>query len=315
MVVGSPRSGTTLVQRLACEISGVRMPPETHFFTEFVPGLLARRTFPLDAAALSEEIGNYLALEGSRDLALVPQAVIDDLGGACERPFALFDALVRQLAGPAEVWGEKTPDHLVWWRALARAAPWLRFVAVVRDPRAVVASTLSMPWDDPRVPAWGDRTYLSHAARWAVLQDQVGAMHDTLGAERCLVLRYEDVVVDPGAARTALASFLGRPGVTELQVPSEGMVLPWEPWKRHAFDPVGTDRVSAWRATLGERRSRHVGAVCRAGMGRFGYVQGRPGPLRAAWAWAGLGPMTLGRVARYRRAYAGYMEAIDRCRL
>ena len=32
LMVGTPRSGTTLLQRLACELPGVGMPPETHFF-------------------------------------------------------------------------------------------------------------------------------------------------------------------------------------------------------------------------------------------------------------------------------------------
>lgn len=36
LIVGTPRSGTTLVQRLASELPGVAIPPETHFFSLFV---------------------------------------------------------------------------------------------------------------------------------------------------------------------------------------------------------------------------------------------------------------------------------------
>ena len=69
LVVGSPRSGTTLVQRLACEIPGVRMPAETHFFSQFATGLLARRSFPLTGEALVDEIGRFASLDSSRGLA------------------------------------------------------------------------------------------------------------------------------------------------------------------------------------------------------------------------------------------------------
>jgi hypothetical protein len=315
LVVGSPRSGTTLVQRLACEIPGVRMPPETHFFSEFVSGLMARRRFPLDADAIADEMGRFLILDSARGLHVDTPALVRDLGGTCASPYALFDALVRQLAGPAEVWGEKTPDHLLWWRPLAQAAPWLRFVVVVRDPRAVVASNLAMPWrQDGRIPAWGEQVHLAFAALWARLQRQVMAMEHTVDPGRRLVLRYEDVVDDPDAARRRIAVFLGRPPDAGLQAPPEDMVLPWEGWKAAALGPVTADRVTSWHETLGARRAADVAALCRSGMRHFGY-DGAPGPVDAAVAWARLGPRNCARLVRYRRAYDGYLGAIDRRRL
>jgi len=44
-IVGSPRSGTTLVQRLCCELEGVVVPYETHFFSAYLP--VCRPRFPL----------------------------------------------------------------------------------------------------------------------------------------------------------------------------------------------------------------------------------------------------------------------------
>ncbi|MGH9018593.1 MAG: sulfotransferase, partial [Acidimicrobiales bacterium] len=114
LVVGSPRSGTTLVQRLACEIPGVAMPPETHFFTRFAPHLVDHYRFPLRGPALVAAVADFAALH-TEGLAVDVDAVVDDMQGTCTRPLQLFDALVRHLAGPAQVWGEKTPGHLVWW--------------------------------------------------------------------------------------------------------------------------------------------------------------------------------------------------------
>ncbi|HVC69146.1 MAG TPA: sulfotransferase [Acidimicrobiales bacterium] len=316
LVVGSPRSGTTLVQRLACEIPGVGMPAETHFFSQFVTGLLERRSFPLEGPALTEEIGRFGSLDSARGLAVDATGVVKALGGVCRSPFDLFDALVRQLAGPAEIWGEKTPEHLLWWRPLSQCAPGLRFVVVVRDPRAVVASNLGMPWrDDGRIPAWGENVHLAFAEMWACVQDQVRLMESELGGDRVLRLRYEDVATDPDGARGRIARFLGRPPVTETVAAPEGIVLPWEPWKSAALGPVVTENFDAWRRSLGDRRAHEVAAVCRGGMTRYGYGDDAPSALRAKVTLARLGPRQLARTLRYRRAYRGYVTAIAGRRL
>jgi len=289
------------------------MPPETHFFSQFAAGLLARHSFPLSADVLAEEVGRFAALESSRGLVVDAGAIVEDLGGTCDSPFALFDAIVRHLAGPAEVWGEKTPEHLLWWRPLARAVPGLRFVVVVRDPRAVVASNMTMPWrGGGRIPAWGDNVHLAFAELWACLQRQVHAMGGELGSDRLLLLRYEDVAADPDGARQKIARFLGRPPVTGPVSAPEGIVLPWESWKQEALGPVVTEHLETWRSTLGSRRAHQVTAVCRVGMRRFGYGADAPTGARAAVTKAGLGPGQIVRSLRYRRAYGGYLAAIDR---
>ena len=312
LVVGSARSGTTLVQRLACEIPGIRMPAETHFFSGYARDLLERATFPLSGDVLAEEVGRFLDRDNAQGLDLDVDATVKDLGGSCAGPFALFDAVVRGLAGPAEVWGEKTPDHLLWWRPISRAAPWVRFVVVVRDPRAVVASSMSVPWrDNPELRDWGPRVHLAMAQRWAIDQHQAALLSAELGPDRCLVLRYEDVVADPGSVRAAVSGFLGRQITGALQAPPSNIVHPWEPWKRRALEEVGAGRVAVWRTELTRRQATDVAVVCRDGMRRFGY-RPRPGPSRAAWATIRIGRRTQGELAKFRDAYRWYQWEIDR---
>jgi hypothetical protein len=312
LVVGSPRSGTTLVQRLACEIPGVRMPPETHFFSQFAVGLMTRRRFPLDAAVLAEEIDRFASANHAGGLAIETGAVVDDLGGICARPYDLFEALVRHLAGPAEVFGEKTPNHLIWWRPIARAAPHISFVVVVRDPRAVVASNLDMPWrDDSTLPAWGDGMHRAFAVLWRFLQAQVPLMVETLTPRRCLVLRYEDVVADPEATRARLAVFLGRPRAGAPQAAPPGIVLPWETWKSDALAAISDSRVSSWGQALDRRQVDEISVVCRAGMQRFDYTEGLPSPAAVASTWARLGPAAGLRIARYSRSRRANLRTIE----
>jgi Sulfotransferase family len=332
-VVGNPRSGTTLVQRLACEIPGVRMPPETHFFSNFVLSLLGRRRFPLDTPALRQELHRFANRPRFPGLDVDVEAVVEDLGGTCARPFDLFDAVVRQLAGPAAVWGEKTPWHLLWWKAIHRAAPWVRFVVVVRDPRSVVASGLTMPWNESAwMKAWGDAVHVALAEEWRRFQHVAGHLQRSLGPERCLVLRYEDVVADPDAARRRIARLIGLtrggelPGPDlhrsdldgpelhgpELQSVPSPIVLDSEWWKGDALGPVADDRVASWRRTLDERQARQVSVVCRASMRRQGYRKAAPSVATSATGWREIGSDVTTRIMRTRLDNWRTQRRIDR---
>lgn len=314
LIVGTPRSGTTLVQRLACEISGVTMPPETHFLSGFVGGLLARRRFPLLAGAIREETERYLAEPTSVGLRLDPASIERQLGGRCDSPLQLFGALVRGLSGPGEVWGEKTPGHLRWWRPVVAAAPETKFVAVVRDPRAVVASSLRLPWRrDPSLAGWRGDLHRAFAGKWRHDQRLVLALARALGSERSLVLRYESVVADPEAARLSLAELLGRPAA-ERQPAPEGIVLSWETWKSRALGPVEQASAPAWREALSRRQCLEIADLCRGGMEAFGYA-GVPARLGSLVRVARGGREAYRRQGRLDGALAAQQRQIDATQL
>lgn len=276
LIVGTPRSGTTLVQRLACEIPGVAVPPETHFFSVFLPTLRRRRSFPLQAADLADELQRFTRLDTSRGLQVDVDDVVADIGDVCRDPFELFGALIRHLTAGAEIAGEKTPAHLWSWRVLARAFPKVKFVAVVRDPRAVVLSTLSMPWSR-------SRCHVQLAQRWARDQRDLAAATRRLRSERLLVLRYEEIVSDPGLAQRLLQEFLevpNRPGANRAAPAPPDLFLEWEWWKKSALGPVTTERVEAWRTRLTRNEVRNIESICRRQMRRHGY-EGAPRAIPA----------------------------------
>lgn len=289
LIVGTPRSGTTLVQRLACELPGVEVPPETHFLSLLAPGLLQRRRFPLAPAAVLEELERFAALRTSRGLRFDARGAAARLPLGATTALDLFGAVLRELAPSAAIVGEKTPNHLLWWRPLARAAPALRWVVAVRDPRAVVASYRE---------SWGARDHVVLAERWRSDQRQATALVRELGPGRALLLRYEDVVDRPGDARERLAAFLGVAAPVAGAAATTTIALPWETWKPGVDTPIGTGRKSAWRNVLSTDEAATVAAIAGGGMERFGYAE--PGALRGWPHTALIAPAVLRRRARFR---------------
>jgi len=206
LVVGSARSGTTLVQRLAWSLDGVRVPAETHFFSDFATDLARGWSFPLAGRDLADALAAYARRPYLRGVAFEPGRLADALGGACQGPLELFGAVVAELAGTGTeagdvLTGEKTPAHLLWWEPLSRRLPALRVVAVVRDPRAVAASHQALDWG---------RDPVAVARRWVDDLGRLSALWAALGPARSLVLRYEDVVAHPRGAVAAMGRLLGR---------------------------------------------------------------------------------------------------------
>lgn len=250
---------------MACDFPRVGMPPETHFFSRFLPGLTARRSFPLEGGALREELAAYAAMETSRGMALDVNGILERLGERCRSPLRLFLGIVAGLSPEVPLLGEKTPEHLAWWRPLTRSLPHLKLVAVVRDPRAVMASHARVPW--------GIRSAICLGEQWSLDESQVAAALRELGPKRCLVLRYEDVAARPEEAGRRLGEFLGAGNGVRHPSPSR-VVLDWEWWKQRALGPVLGERMHAWRQELDPEAAADITAVCRPGMLRHGYEEG-----------------------------------------
>jgi hypothetical protein len=320
LILGSPRAGTTLVQRLASELPGVAIPPETHFLTHLAQRVLALPR-PLGPEIIRSELQRYLRLRVVRGLDLDVDAVIRDLGGTCSSPMDLFASMLRTLCGDAQLIGEKTPMNLLWWRPVTRALPSVRLVGVVRDPRAVVASNLAV--------RWGPSNHAELAEWWSVAHRVVGRAAPRLGPDRFLLLTYEEVVADPDAARASLAMFLGldtNKPVAHREELSEGEgaspreskkagYLPWETWKQGAWGPITADRIDAWRSTLSPRQASEVAAICRTQMLRFGYLEDVPGRWRALRQLSRLSLGTQARRIRFRIKWSHQARKIERLEL
>jgi len=96
---------------------------------------------------------------------------------------------------------DKQTWSILWFDAILDLLPEARLVHMVRDPRDVAASTMTMRWgpSDPKEAAWFVGGVLD---QWAEVQARVPA-------ERILEVRLEDLGADPAAVLRQITDFLG----------------------------------------------------------------------------------------------------------
>ena len=226
LVVGSPRSGTTLVQRLVAQRLGFATGPETHFWNVFaarVGGELSGRMGPDHVRRL---VATWLAMPENDGLA--PTAGFEGAVRSLGRPLTpleLFALVSRSTVDDASVpLLEKTPGHLPFARALVQAVPSLEVVVVVRAPDRNVESNLRMTF------GMDDEQLLLH--RWA-RDAETGLALAREHPDRVSLVRLEDLRAAPETTIDGLRH-RGDPAAA----PSGDVALARETWKADAMSAV-----------------------------------------------------------------------------
>jgi hypothetical protein len=272
-VVGTPRSGTTLVASMLGAHPHIDCGPETLFLPRLeaadAAALLDPATWP-DAAtdfvmSLHLQDASVAELYG-RDRA----AVRASLDARKPSVAALLESLTaaRATANGKPRWAEKTPRHLLSMPAIRAAWPDAQIVRVVRDPRDVALSASRVPFADQSVVV-----NLCLCAR----QDRIAReFFATDGNSH--VLRFEDLLAEPKVVLERLCSFLGEsfdPLMVARPDAATGLAANHEWWKRKAAEPLDPSRAGAWRADMSEEQQRVAALVCREQLEIFGYEGAR----------------------------------------
>lgn len=145
----------------------------------------------------------------------------------------------------ARVWIDHTPSNIRYAPELFNRHPGAQLVHIVRDGRAVVASVLPLDW--------GSNTIYDAARHW-VEGLAYGLAAELWSPDRVVRVRYEDLVIEPGATLKGLCARLGI-GYLEEMLTGRGFLVPRSHGATHALvgrqpDPT---RIDSWRERLGRR--------------------------------------------------------------
>lgn len=202
-VGGSPRSGTTLVQRILDSHPEIYGGPEFGFVSPIVN--------------LFQDMRKSLRSGGGID------AILDEKGLVHAFRCLLVDLLLPKLqAEGVNYLSEKSPSNVLAFSWLEEYAPEAKKILVVRDPRDVVSSMLEV----------GQRQRRRQGRAYGFVRDTLAAvdyMNEHLKAgtafaeasANCLVIYYEDVVSDPLIVANRMFRFIGVHEMERLDLENE----------------------------------------------------------------------------------------------
>lgn len=303
---GLGRSGSTLLERVLCELPGVcAMGEVVHLWRRGLADdercgcgeVFSRCPFWRDVgdAAFggwaSVDVAGFLALKDSVDRTrFVPRLAAPALTPGLRRRVAAYDEVYRRLyAAVGEVSGcgvlVDSSKHISFACCLRWSEPIdLRVLHVVRDARAVAHSwskTIGRP-EATRGSAEG-----AYMARWSAGKTALHWNAQNLGfavlarrGVRTLRVRYEDFATSPTATLREIAAFAGLGEAVEMPFDGDSAVR-LSPNHQVAGNPMRfrSGRIEiradeAWRSELGGLRRWLVTGLTLPLLARYGYLSG-----------------------------------------
>jgi len=223
-IVGSDRSGTTMLRLMLNVHSQVHVPRESWFLIELMDKL------PLSGALTLQQVmqAGEIITQHRRwpDWNITDSALIAALEKLRAPTLAqLIDAVFRLSAQQDNkpLWADKTPEYVIRIADLHRVFPKAKFIHVIRDGRDVCLSLLKTGWRGQTIRQisayWSDYVLRGHAAS------------TPLGPDLYREVRYEDLVLDTEGELRSLCGFLNlsfEPQMLEFWKTSAQQVAGWE---------------------------------------------------------------------------------------
>lgn len=275
-IVGSGRSGSTLLRLLLSSHPRIHIPPETWFIIPLTEQLPSDK--PLSVAQVRKAVEIITSHYRWPDMGIKAS----DLEQSCatlDAPMLrgiidlVYDRLLES-SGKARL-GDKTPPYISIIPRLAVLYPGARFIHLIRDGRDVAISYIELSYEC--------RFYDGKRFDWIASMDKAREFRHSRYAGRVLEVRYENLVANRERTLREICAFLGEafdPRMIEARPGLEA--IPERERHIHAklARPIGSESVGIWRHKLSGIECFLMEACLREYLGEFGY------PLRyRAMAW------------------------------
>ena len=193
--------------------------------------------------------------------------IIDQIGyESINSRFDALDLLVtyfRDKAGTQaqRAWVEKTPQNIYYTENILGKYPEAKIIALIRDPRAVVASWIKKDLD---------KSLIGICLSWNKAARAIMRLGKTLGRKQFLRISYEELVCEPRITLQKICLFLEEPFDPAMLDEVSVVNTKFEDSKNRAgFDSSAVDR---WRSTLSKEQIKLVDFLTRNPRKHFGYI-------------------------------------------
>jgi Sulfotransferase family len=249
-IVGSARSGTTLLRLILSAHPEVSVPPESRFITEL---------YQTDDVEVEAFLNDLAAHKRFQVWELPMGLVRDELSGRTTVPYGEAIEAAYRAYGKSRgktLYGDKTPRYIEHIPLLARLFPDAKFVHQIRDGRNVAMSYADVPF--------GPKTVGKAAALWG-LRVAMGLRDGrALGPDRYHEIRYEDFVKNAPEHTRKLCAFLGIEFTEQMldhAEQSRSDILP----RAHLYNPnvskPPTSNVRSWENQMPDKQVEMFEAI------------------------------------------------------
>ncbi|MGA2214943.1 MAG: sulfotransferase [Bryobacteraceae bacterium] len=261
-IVGSPRSGTTLLSRILDRHPAVAICGETHF-NRLV--YLRRKAFGdlSDLANRRRLIAEYMSSRHIRRAGLDTAEFAERLSRESTGYRAMFAAILSYYAetqGKPRC-GEKTPQHAFFLKTLCEWFPNAVILHMIRDPRSVVASLQRAVWS-PGSVVINARTWLKHSRAVRLFRGRPGYLE----------VRYEALVTDPVNELRRICDLMGEE-YSPLMLQPETVFTENTKASRRSLAAVTSERLDVWRSELTAAQVGQIEWVVGPELESFGYMR------------------------------------------
>jgi hypothetical protein len=211
-IVGCPRSGTTLLQRMVDAHPQIAIINETRWIAGFYE---RRKGVTPDGLVTPELIPRLLEYDRFAKLSIGPEELERLMGDGEPVSYASFVSGIFDLYGQARqkpLVGDKTPRYSRRLLTLHTLWPEAKFVHLIRDGRDTGLSILNWRKADRalgRFSTWGEDPVATTAVWWEWHVRLAREAGRNLGPELYYELRYEALVAHPEEECANLCAFLG----------------------------------------------------------------------------------------------------------
>jgi hypothetical protein len=300
-IIGSGRSGTTLLRLILAGHSRLHIPPETWFLRGLVKelplqGVLApvqvERAIDIMTTGYRWPDMGIAADDLRRWTAALQEPSLADLTGLVYRRHL-------EIAGKPR-FGDKTPAYFQIVPQLAELYPGAKFIHLIRDGRDVAISWIDLNYD---------RYYERPGFEWTTVMQTRRTYVNGPHWHQILEVKYEELIADPEVTARRICAFLGEA--------FEPAMLDWQervalvPERERSIHPklgrpISNDAIGLWKTRLSPFECFAIEACLHRDLQELGYqlrfsgIAWRPFLDAAGWALRAMAPL-LGRVTRYLR--------------
>lgn len=285
-VIGTQRSGTTLLRLMLASHRDICIPPESMFFVR----LEKKYGDALDLSSqveafMSDLYADYKFREWNVEERLLRQNLSrDGLLSYSEAVSIVYETFRQQFDPAARIWGDKNPDYVFSVDTVLRHFPNARIIHIIRDVRAVYNSVNAVAMLDHGPPLRHQMRLVT--SRWS----QVVSIEDKYKQDRRLYsVRYEDLVSSPRQTLAGICSWLCLDfDAHMLRFHEEGAnrhLVPARALRVHqmTLQPVASERANAWMDELSMSDIEALEFLNLRNMRELGYVR-----ITGRWRYRGL---------------------------